>query len=375
MAIQRVLVVEDSHEVRRMVTASIKTLSEDIEVLEVPSAEEALVVIASQPLDLIVLDVHLPGMSGLEMLARLRKRKPGTKLILVTGVEDDELRKQVAEANASAYFFKPIDIQAFLDAVKHSLLPAQPPAQPLARPSPSPTAQTAPMRRVAPRPTPETVKTTEAATEAAPVTSYERLNALKKQVKAVAALLVNDAGQILEEVGSAPEIATNSPLLLSLMRAFRASLQVSQSMARGTSESLQYFAAPRQCIYVSPIGLNHCLFVVTSGYFGPDRLGMLYHTIHLAVRDLQEILAADAARAKEHPHSEILSPVAVDKETLARVEGMFSQAPHIGNRERADGFWQNVEDSSAADGTPDKEILSYDQARDLGLAPSDNGDA
>src|SRR5512137_2433741 len=108
MSISRVLVVEDNHEVRRMVTASIKTLADDIEVLDVPSAEEALVVSAPQPLDLIVLDIHLPGMSGLEMVARLRKRKPDAKLILVTGVDDDEVRKQVAEANPSAYFFKPI---------------------------------------------------------------------------------------------------------------------------------------------------------------------------------------------------------------------------------------------------------------------------
>ena len=79
------------------------------------------------------------------------------------------------------------------------------------------------------------------------------------------------------------------------MHTFRASLQVSQAMAKGTSESLQYFAAPRQCIYVAPVGMNHALFVVTAGYFGPDKLGMIYHTIHLAVHDLQIILAKEAA--------------------------------------------------------------------------------
>ena len=84
----RVLVVEDNHEVRRMVTASIKTLGAEIEVLDVPSAEEALFISASLPLDLVVFDIRLPGMSGLEMVARLRKRKPETKIILVTGVDD-----------------------------------------------------------------------------------------------------------------------------------------------------------------------------------------------------------------------------------------------------------------------------------------------
>jgi hypothetical protein len=185
-------------------------------------------------------------------------------------------------------------------------------------------------------------------------------------------LLVNDAGQILEEAGTATEIATGSPLLMALMRTFRASLQVSQSLARGTSESLQYFVAPRQCIYVAPVGLNHCLFVVTAGYFGPDKLGMIYHAVHLAVRDLQGILTRDAAILKEHPRPEIPADVAVDNETLAKVEGIFSHARHPGSSERADGFWENAQYSDTAENTPGKEVLSYDQARKLGLAPSDD---
>lgn len=76
MAAYRVLVVEDNHEVRRMVAASIKALDAEIDVLDVPSAEEALLISTSLALDLVVLDIRLPGMSGLEMVARIRKRRP-----------------------------------------------------------------------------------------------------------------------------------------------------------------------------------------------------------------------------------------------------------------------------------------------------------
>jgi CheY-like chemotaxis protein len=370
MAISRVLVVEDNHEVRRMVTASIKTIGDEIEVLDVPSAEEALVVVASQSLDLLVIDIRLPGMSGLDMVARLRRRKPDTRLILVTGVEDAEIRRQMAEAKADACFFKPIDVQAFLEAVKRSLS-----AHPQnSRQFPSPYAHTAPIsvHRLKAASAPVKVSQPEPAQEEVFTTPYERLSALKKQVKAVSALLVNDAGQILEEAGNAPEISTGSPLLQSLMRSFRSSLQVSQSMARGTSESLQYFAAPRQCIYVAPVGMNYCLFVVTSGYFGPDKLGMIYHAVHLAVRDLQGILAKEAANQKSVPQPATPPVVPVDKETLTMVDGMFSQAAQTGSREQAEGFWENVEKTGAADSTPGKEILTYEQARHLGLAPTDD---
>ena len=121
MAVHRVLVVDDNHEIRRMVTASIKTLGSEVDVLDVPSAEEALFISASLSLDLVVLDFRLPGMSGLEMVTWLRKRMPETKIILVTGVEDVTTRQQISEAGVAAYFFKPIEITTFLDAVRHCL--------------------------------------------------------------------------------------------------------------------------------------------------------------------------------------------------------------------------------------------------------------
>jgi hypothetical protein len=61
--------------------------------------------------------------------------------------------------------------------------------------------------------------------------------------------------------------------------------------------------------------------------------------------------------------------VAVDKETLAKVEGIFSQASQTAGKEQLDGYWEAVGESPAPDGTPDKEVLSYDQARQLGLTP------
>jgi DNA-binding response OmpR family regulator len=375
MAAYRVLVVDDNHEVRRMVTASIKTLGAEIGVLDVPSAEEALFISASQPLDLVVIDFRLPGMSGLEMVDKLRKRRPEAKIILVTGVEDVVTRQQISEAGADAFFFKPIEITTFLEAVKRCLWSA-------------PGAETSPsiiIDRVASKSSAsaETSKAPalnvvqEIAVDVPQTTLGERLAELKRQLKAVSALLVNDAGQVLEEAGSAVDISTGSALLSALMHAFRASLQVSQAMAKGNSESLQYFAAPRQCIYVAPIGKNHVLFVVTSGYIGPDKLGMIYHAIHLAVHDLQIILANEAAKQKELEsiQAELPTDITVDQETLAGVENMFSRASKPEGPQEVDGFWESLGEKGTRDGLRGKDVLSYDQARDLGLAPDEDKDA
>jgi hypothetical protein len=113
------------------------------------------------------------------------------------------------------------------------------------------------------------------------------------------------------------------------------------------------------------------LFVVTAGYFGPDKLGMIYHTIHLAVHDLQTSLAKEIAGRKEAPQFNQALPaeVAVDKETQAEMDGIFSRASQTPVKDQADGYWEAVGESSASEDAANKEVLTYDQARQLGLAP------
>jgi DNA-binding response OmpR family regulator len=371
MAAYRVLVVEDNHEVRRMVTASIRSLSDEIDVMDVMSAEEALVINASLPLDLMVLDIRLPGMSGLEMVTRMRKRKPETKIILVTGMMDTAMRQLVSKADVDAYFFKPIEISSFLEAVKRSLYtPAQ--KAPQASPANARARNISPPTRPVGQPI-QLDRPVETAATASLPTLLERLSELKKQVKAVAALLVNDAGQVVEEAGIASEITTGSALLNALMHAFRSSLQVSHAMARGTSESLQYFVAPRQCIYLTPVGMKHVLFVVTVGYYGPDKLGTIYHAIHLAVRDIQAIVENETALQNETDslQNKLPTDVAIDKETLAGIENMFSQAVNEIGKKQVDDFWESAGENGALSAADRKDVLSYEQARELGLAPSE----
>ncbi len=374
MASYRVLVVEDNHEVRRMVTACIKTLGAEIDVLDVPSAEEALFISASLPLDLVVLDFRLPGMTGLDMVSRLRKRRPEAKIILVTGVEDEAIRRQVAQANAEAYFFKPIEIDQFLEAVKRCLWAGQlEPEPPAAVPEislPLPEAH-------------EIASSTPAATEAQPTTSQgfmptldERLTTLKQQLRAVCVLLVNEAGQVLEVAGNPSQITSGSAILSSLMSAFHAAGKVSQAIGRVAS--LQYFASARQCLYVAPIGSSHALFAITSGYFEADKLGTVDRYFQLAARDLQEILnnidAEEQARQarQEKLQADLPGQVTVDPETRERVEDMFSKAGKTESDAGADSFWETQGSHDALDGNRDKDTLTYDQARDLGLTPTED---
>jgi CheY-like chemotaxis protein len=75
------------------------------------SAPDALerVRAAETELILILSDINMPGMSGLDMLPHARQARPDVPVIMITAYGDDETRRKAAEAGAAGLFTKPID--------------------------------------------------------------------------------------------------------------------------------------------------------------------------------------------------------------------------------------------------------------------------
>ena len=75
------------------------------------SAADALerVHAAEAKLILILSDINMPGMSGLDLLPRARQARPDVPVIMITAYGDDETRRRAAEAGAAGLFTKPID--------------------------------------------------------------------------------------------------------------------------------------------------------------------------------------------------------------------------------------------------------------------------
>lgn len=121
MSLKRILIVDDQHEMRQVLRAALATLSHRLELIDVPSGEEAMLVLSKNRFDLLVLDIRLAGISGLELLSVVMKTDPDLKIILVTGIADLELREKISHAGADAYFFKPIEMPEFLDTVQRLL--------------------------------------------------------------------------------------------------------------------------------------------------------------------------------------------------------------------------------------------------------------
>lgn len=103
----RILVVEDEHAIREMIGFALKKAGLQVE--EAADAEQALVAIASNRPDLVLLDWMLPGLSGVELARRLRREEVTAKLpiILLTARVEENDRVHGLEVGADDYITKP----------------------------------------------------------------------------------------------------------------------------------------------------------------------------------------------------------------------------------------------------------------------------
>ena len=369
----RVLIVDDQHEVRRMLAASLRTLGKNFDVLEVPSGEEALLISSQLPLDLVVADVRLPGMSGLEMVARLQKRTPQTRIILVTGVDEPRLRRQVAEAGADAFFYKPVEMADFLDAVERCLGLA-------GEAFPLPPVAEEPVAVKGHKTTPLPGGSAAGQPAAELVSLPDRLVMLRRQLNAISVTLLDDSGRVVAEAGNLPEISASASLIPALMGVFSASLKVAHGLGREkTPDNLMCFSGGRFHLCLAPVGRVYALLIVSLDNFTPGRLSEIGQAVSPAAGDLLQILenmGVELEPRQQVPPQPVELPqdVTVDAATQASVDALFKRTVKKKiNTSDADAFWDPSGEKSESDGSSDADALSYEQARKLGLTP-ENGD-
>jgi two-component system cell cycle response regulator DivK len=116
-----ILIVEDNDKNLKLVRDVLQV--KGYTTLEAGTAEEGIRLAREHMPDLILMDIHLPGMSGLEALKLLRAdaATAAMPVIAVTASVMQQDRKQITEAGFDAYVGKPISLKEFLDAV-HSVL-------------------------------------------------------------------------------------------------------------------------------------------------------------------------------------------------------------------------------------------------------------
>lgn len=91
------------------------------QVFKAYSAQEALDLIQSQPVDVVITDIRMPGMSGLDLIKEIRSSWSHIQCILLSGYDDFEYAKQGIQHKATDYLLKPVEDDELMQAVKTAL--------------------------------------------------------------------------------------------------------------------------------------------------------------------------------------------------------------------------------------------------------------
>ena len=117
--LRRILVVDDNHAVRNVLREVIEYEGILVEVAD--SGEAALEKLTTLRVDLVLLDVKLPGRSGLDILSEISRSRPGLGVIMMSGHLFSDEAHLALNRGAVAYLDKPIDLAELLDVIEQNL--------------------------------------------------------------------------------------------------------------------------------------------------------------------------------------------------------------------------------------------------------------
>ena len=113
-----ILVVDDDDIIRGTLC---ELLSQDHACQAADTAEQALAKLQSQAFDVVLTDISMPGLSGLDLLNRVVQLYPGTPVIIISGLSDEEQAQNLMGRGAFDYLIKPFRLEVVEDSVKRAI--------------------------------------------------------------------------------------------------------------------------------------------------------------------------------------------------------------------------------------------------------------
>lgn len=346
-----VLIVEDAVDLGKMLKSSIQPLSEDLSINVVPSAEEGFLEAGRHEIHLLVTDFRLPGISGLELVRRVRKRHPKVKVILTSSVVDDQFKQEANDLKVDQYLLKPVDLPLFVSAVKNSLNIAS--TEPvITTESPKPAEK--PAKPVKEEPGEDLGKV---------------ITSLKDDLHAIAALLVDERGHITARSGELPTPTFEAEMLPQLMGVIAAGEKAARLLESPRQESIQVYSGRSYDLLISPLA-DICLLVATRPSKTTAALFEAGEKVLVARNHLFELLGTPMTVPSDLKASTKttggtgdmnLEPGPSDE----ALETILSKAGKV-KKEEADDFWEKPAVEPEIDlGNPN--VITYEQAKKMGL--------
>ena len=244
--------------------ANLEALEVDLDLVDVPSGEEAIVEVVGTGIDLLIADIGLPGLSGIELFKKLKHTFPDMQVIIITGLEEEDIHQEIADAGAEAFFFKPLKMPEFLNAVRRTmgLDPVENDPKPL--------------KKLTKQKLDENVT--------------ERIADLRGELGAISILVIEREGIISAETGVVPDSIYESHVMPLLLQTFSITNKVSSFIGKDEPESVWYFSGEKYDLFWSHINTEYGMMVITNPVTQNNDLSWVLTTLDLAIQEVTQII-------------------------------------------------------------------------------------
>ena len=346
-----VLLVDDQRDIVRLLHSTLQTLGHELDIVDAPSGEEALLEASRRDIDLLVADYLLPGISGVELMRKIKARNPDMRVIFISGMTERKARDEMLNAGAVAIFDKPIPLADFLDAVERAL---------------------GLVRTIFP------METSQDAEEHRQNLS-ELLGGFRQKIKADAVFLINDRGRVLARAGDLYDSSMEVSLLAALMGIYSAAFKVSRIIRQEHLENYHVFRGGDHDLILIPVDGSHALLLAGKGLADSDRILQTVEGMLFVRGDVENILKTLGVTTMDDEGEQALSEGEAEPEPFVHVEEeepepevdveeLFAVAGKKKGVKDLDAFWDDaVEKTGNLPINPD--VITFAEAQKLGLKP------
>lgn len=338
----RVLIVDDQRDILRLIHSSLDTLGHEMKIFEAPSGEEGLLEATKHKVDLVISDYKLPGITGVELMAKVRARHPDVKFILITAMTDRRTRDEIRNAGALANFDKPIPLADFLDTVERALG----------------------LKRTL------LIDEAESTSTQGKSSLSGTLANLRKRINAHAVYLISDRGRVMERAGDLYDNSMEVSLFSALMATFSAGQKAARIMLMSDRDHYHVFTGEKHDLILMPVSALYALVVAGEKVSDKEHLQVAVDAMRSARDGIESGLRSlGVPTAPAEPGADAIGPLPATLNVPTQdLAAMLSQASNQKKDVDANAFW---DDAVEKHGNPPLKAdhISYEQAKKLGLAP------
>ena len=350
---KRILIVDDNKPLARMMISALETLPYPVKVTSVPSGEEALLAVMLDRPDLMVVDLHLPGMSGMDLIRILRERYENLNIVMATGEHDPAVFRRAEELGVEYRFPKPFETVAFLDAVNRMIngegltrkemnLPAEPP---------------------------------ERMEDTLPGLSFsDAVIELRDRLNALSVVILGDSGRIIVQAGKDLNEVFSAGWELPTMALLSAVDSLQRHLPGDARSQMQTFQTNTANIVLMPVGRHGLLVVLPT----TREKAFIKKEIEV-ILDIQQRIstftppfenAYDPSESLEQ--AEVVEAV-VDEEVEVQEIDIASLFSNSAREKEAESFWNAPVEEGETPPIPrgTTGYLDFSQAKQLGLTPEE----